>query len=122
MKNIDWKTVRGWFYSVLISAGPIITFYGLASESEVVLWMGLGATILGVPGGSTALANLSNRTTNVVVAYEEPKGEVQMVPTGFVETPHGKVQMIPDSYLEAEPEDDGVAPTALSGSGRHAKV
>ena len=53
------KAVRAWIYGIIVAAGPLVSFYGLASEEEVALWLGLGATVLGVPGGGLALANLT---------------------------------------------------------------
>ena len=56
----DHKKVRAWIYGVLVAAGPLITFYGVATADEVVLWLGLGGTILGVPAGSIAVSNLTD--------------------------------------------------------------
>lgn len=56
---MTWREVRKWIYAVIVAAGPILVFYGVASHEEVILWMGVGATILGVPGGTTALSNLT---------------------------------------------------------------
>lgn len=58
----DHKKLRGWLYGVIVAAGPLVTFYGLASADEVALWLGLGGTILGVPAGSLAVSNLTDRT------------------------------------------------------------
>lgn len=55
---IPSPSARAWVYAILASAGPIVTFYGLASAEEVALWLGLGATILGTPAASLAAANL----------------------------------------------------------------
>lgn len=55
----DHKKLRAWIYGVLVAAGPLVTFYGIASADEVVLWLGLGGTVLGVPAGSLAVTNLS---------------------------------------------------------------
>lgn len=49
---------RRWLYGVLTAAGPLVVFYGLASAQEVVLWLGLGATILGTPAAALASANV----------------------------------------------------------------
>lgn len=59
MTTNNWRKVRAWLYAVIVAAGPIAVFYGLASHEEVILWIGVGATLLGVPGGTTALSNLN---------------------------------------------------------------
>lgn len=51
--------VRKYIYAILIAIGPIVTFYGLASHEEVALWLGVGATVLAVPGNSLALKNIN---------------------------------------------------------------
>lgn len=55
----DHKKLRAWIYSILVAAGPLVTFYGIASADEVVLWLGLGGTVLGVPAGTLAVSNLT---------------------------------------------------------------
>lgn len=55
----DHKKLRAWIYSLIVAAGPLVIFYGVASADEVALWLGLGGTVLGVPAGSTALTNLN---------------------------------------------------------------
>jgi hypothetical protein len=49
---------RLWIFRTIAAAGPLVTFYGLASAEEVALWLGLGATILGTPAASLAAANV----------------------------------------------------------------
>lgn len=88
------ETTRKWIYNVLIAAGPIITFYGLATSEEVALWIGLGATILGTPGVSVARANLST-------------------PIDSSEGTHGD----PGSDDPTTPNPDGTAPESLVTSG-----
>lgn len=56
---MNWREIRKWLYAVLVAAGPLAVFYGLASHEEVIMWIGVGATLLGVPGGTTALSNLT---------------------------------------------------------------
>ena len=56
---IPSSQVRGYLYLVLAAAGPLVVFYGIATNEEVALWLGLGATILGTPTASLARANLS---------------------------------------------------------------
>lgn len=66
-----YRELRKWFYALIVALGPIAIFYGLASHEEVVLWLGVGATILGVPGGTTALSNLTPKTDIDIVVVEE---------------------------------------------------
>jgi hypothetical protein len=55
MNNIiPSPAVRAWIYGVLIAAGPLAVFYGLATEHEVVLWLGVAAAAL---GNGLAVAN-----------------------------------------------------------------
>lgn len=46
--------VRAWIYGVLVAAGPLAVFYGLATQEEVALWLGVAASAL---GNGLALAN-----------------------------------------------------------------
>lgn len=52
-------TTRAKIYAIILAIGPIVSFYGLATHEEFLLWAGLGGTILGVPGSSLALRNLT---------------------------------------------------------------
>lgn len=67
------KTTRAYIYAILIAIGPLVSFYGLASQEEIALWLGLGGTILGVPGGSLALKNLSPDTSETVFVESDPE-------------------------------------------------
>lgn len=58
MKKLDLKT-RAWIYAIILSIGPIVSFYGLATHEEFMLWAGLGGTILGGPASTLALKNLN---------------------------------------------------------------
>lgn len=51
--------IRKYIYAILLALGPIAAFYGFASQEEVVLWLGVGATVLAVPGNTLALKNLT---------------------------------------------------------------
>jgi len=53
------RNLRIYFYSLMIAAGPLVTFYGFASAEEVALWIGAGGTALGLPAGTVALKNLT---------------------------------------------------------------
>lgn len=57
MNKIFNETTRTWIYSVGVSAGAVAVFYGFMSAQELVVWLGLLATILGV----TAVANIGER-------------------------------------------------------------
>lgn len=76
---MDFRQVRKYIYTILVAAGPLVTFYGLADANEVALWLGLGATVLGVPGGGLALANLNPKeeefeaTPDIDDGDDEPK-------------------------------------------------
>lgn len=51
--------VRAWLYGLLIAAGPLTVFYGLMSEQEVALWLGVAAAAL---GNGLALANTPTKS------------------------------------------------------------
>lgn len=55
---IPSPTFRLWLFRAIAAAGPLVTFYGLATAEEVALWLGLGATILGTPAASLAAVNV----------------------------------------------------------------
>lgn len=87
--SIDWKSVRAWFYAVMVSAGPIATFYGFLSDNEVALWLGLGGTILGLPTGSTALKNFTPSKGEPSFNLSEPEESIEpTAPPGLPR--HGK--------------------------------
>lgn len=56
----DKKKLRAWIYGIIVAAGPLVVFYGIATADEVALWLGFGGTVLGVPAGSLAVSNLSD--------------------------------------------------------------
>jgi hypothetical protein len=45
---------RAWVYGILIAAGPLLVFYGVFSEAELALWLGVASAAL---GNGLALAN-----------------------------------------------------------------
>lgn len=53
--------VRAYIYSVLSVVGPVAVFYGLLSESEVSLWLGVAGTVLQTGGTVLARANTSRK-------------------------------------------------------------
>ena len=46
-KIIPSPRLRAWIYGVLIAAGPLAVFYGIATTQEVALWLGVAASALG---------------------------------------------------------------------------
>lgn len=67
------KSTRAYIYAILVALGPLASFYGLATQEEIVLWLGVGGTILGIPAGGLALKNLTPDEPEVVFVDE---GEV----------------------------------------------
>ena len=57
-KIIPSPRLRAWIYGILIAAGPLAVFYGLATAQEVTLWLGVAASAL---GNGLALANTPAR-------------------------------------------------------------
>lgn len=55
--NFFTPTVRAWIYRVLVSAAPLVVFYGLMTQEAIALWIALVATFLG-----TGLAALNTTT------------------------------------------------------------
>lgn len=97
------REVRKYLYAVLVAAGPLVSFYGLATSDEIALWLGLGGTLLGIPAGTTALANLTPKqdTTANPVIYVEGDDPSELIVEGAVAT-----ELINDDDNEpAEVED-----------------
>lgn len=61
---VNNRELRKWIYSLIVAAGPLAVFYGLATAEEVALWLGFGASVLGIAGGSLALANLTPKDSS----------------------------------------------------------
>ena len=53
------EEVRGYIYRILTVVGAVLIFYGLFSQEELALWLGVAATILQT--GGNALASLNTR-------------------------------------------------------------
>jgi hypothetical protein len=45
--SIFTPEVRAWIYRILVSAAPLVVFYGLMTQEAVALWIALVATFLG---------------------------------------------------------------------------
>lgn len=54
--------IRKYIYRVLVGIGPILALYGVVTDAEFILWLGLAETILGSPVGALALANVPKET------------------------------------------------------------
>ncbi|MFJ2370886.1 hypothetical protein [Microbacterium sp. NPDC087665] len=44
-KALPPQAVRAWAYRVLVAAGAVVTFYGIMTAQEVVVWLGLAAVV-----------------------------------------------------------------------------
>lgn len=42
------EAVRGYAYRVLVAAGLVAVFYGLLTEQELAVWLGLAATVFNI--------------------------------------------------------------------------
>lgn len=42
------QATRAYVYRVLLALQPLVLFYGIASESEVALWLGVISAALGL--------------------------------------------------------------------------
>ena len=51
------ESTRAWIYRVLLALQPIVVAYGLATETEAVLWVGVASAVLG-----TGLATFNTST------------------------------------------------------------
>jgi hypothetical protein len=53
------EATRAWVYRVLLALQPVVVAYGLATETESVLWIGVASAVLG-----TGLASLHTSTSS----------------------------------------------------------
>ena len=51
------EATRAWIYRILLAVQPLVVAYGLASESEAVLWVSVASAVLG-----TGLASANTST------------------------------------------------------------
>jgi len=51
--------VRGWLYRVAIAAMPLLILYGVFSEAEAAVWLGVVAAVLAVAESGLAAAHTS---------------------------------------------------------------
>lgn len=54
--------MRAWIYGVLAAAAPLAVVYGLLTEQEVALWLGVISAAL---GNGLALLNTPNKKDEV---------------------------------------------------------
>lgn len=52
--------VRAWIYRVLTALVPLLIFYGVISDTEASLWLGIAAAVLAL--GEGALASMYTTT------------------------------------------------------------
>lgn len=52
------EAVRAYIYSVLVAAVPLLIGYGILSAEEAAVWLGLGASVLGL---GLARANVTTK-------------------------------------------------------------
>ena len=42
------EQIRAYIYRILMAVGAVVAFYGILSNEEIVVWLGLAAVILNV--------------------------------------------------------------------------
>jgi hypothetical protein len=42
------EKTRAYIYRILLAVSPVIAFYGLLSQEEVTLWLGVASTVLNI--------------------------------------------------------------------------
>jgi hypothetical protein len=52
---------RAYMYRVAVAAIPVLTGYGVVSESQAALWLGLLGTVLAVSGFTMASSHTSTK-------------------------------------------------------------
>ena len=63
--------VRRYIYRVLVALGPIALLYGLVTDAQLIVWLGLAETVLASPVGALALANTPRETAEVAAPAVE---------------------------------------------------
>ena len=51
------EATRAWIYRILLALQPLVVAYGVATETEAVLWVGVASAVLG-----TGLAAINTST------------------------------------------------------------
>jgi hypothetical protein len=52
------EATRAWIYRILLALQPLVVAYGVATEEQTVLWVGVASAVLG-----TGLATLNTSTS-----------------------------------------------------------
>jgi hypothetical protein len=52
------EATRAWIYRILLAVQPLVVAYGVATEEQTVLWVGVASAVLG-----TGLATLNTSTS-----------------------------------------------------------
>lgn len=55
---------RRWLYGIAVAAVPVLVIYGVISESDAAVWIGLAGALLGSGAPALAAANTGNPTTD----------------------------------------------------------
>lgn len=42
------EKIRAYIYRVLLAISPVVAFYGLLTQEEVTLWLGVASTVLNI--------------------------------------------------------------------------
>ena len=48
IKGLLNEQTRAYIYRLLLASGPVIAFYGLMSEQEIALWLGVAIVALNI--------------------------------------------------------------------------
>lgn len=68
--DFDERT-RAYLYRIAIAVMPILIMYGVVSEQEAAVWIGVVAALLSISANTMAAKNTT--TTRVFTSQEEPK-------------------------------------------------
>lgn len=55
------EAVRGYIYRILAAVGVVLVFYGVISQEELALWLGVAVTVLQTGGNILASFNTTIR-------------------------------------------------------------
>lgn len=42
------EKVRAYIYRILLAVSPVVAFYGLLTQEELALWLGVASTVLNI--------------------------------------------------------------------------
>ena len=57
IRNIFTEPVRAWIYRVLMAAGIVALTYGILTDEQIAVWLGLAGAVLNI----LPVANTSTR-------------------------------------------------------------